>query len=282
MTASLTEASQSQTAPGARMSSTSSSRVRRATLTPRSWAQKLEVSLLPSAHLVADVLLPCCLSPACEFRPTNVRGCLSCPDLCFLQIPTSSSLLTPSLCSAGADAMRFTGAVPEIANSRLAMLGVIAAVAAELGSGMNVFQQVQTAPVPIALTFLTLAVATIVPVLRGVPRRGNGFWSADAEVINGRYDLPESPRGSPEKKPDLLLLYHQWQAAYCYKEQCCLSVLRNFPACAQTTPGLHLTDECLCLQCRHDGVCRPCGQHLLHWTLLPTALGWAGLAGSPM
>ena len=73
-----------------------------------------------------------------------------------------------------------------MANSRLAMLGVFAAVAAELGSGMNVFQQVQTAPVPIALTFLALFVATAVPVLRGVPRRSNGFWSADAEIVNGR------------------------------------------------------------------------------------------------
>ena len=78
------------------------------------------------------------------------------------------------------------GAIPEVANSRLAMLGVFAAVAAELGSGMNVFQQVKTAPVPIALTFLTLFVATAVPVLRGEPRRGNGFWSADAEIVNGR------------------------------------------------------------------------------------------------
>ena len=78
------------------------------------------------------------------------------------------------------------GAIPEVANSRLAMLGVLAAVAAELGSGMNVFQQVQTAPVPIALTFLALFVATAVPVLRGVPRRSNGFWSADAEIVNGR------------------------------------------------------------------------------------------------
>lgn len=86
----------------------------------------------------------------------------------------------------GADAMRFTGAIPEVANSRLAMLGVFAAVAAELGSGMNVFQQVETAPVPIALTFLTLFIATAVPVLRGEPRRGNGFWSADAEIVNGR------------------------------------------------------------------------------------------------
>ncbi|KAK9838231.1 hypothetical protein WJX84_002609 [Apatococcus fuscideae] len=87
------------------------------------------------------------------------------------------------------DAFRFTGAVPEVANSRLAMLGIVAAMGAELYSGQNVFSQIKSAPIPIALTFLTLIVATAVPIFRGTPRRGTALFSSDAELINGRFAM---------------------------------------------------------------------------------------------
>ena len=48
---------------------------------------------------------------------------------------------------------RFAGAIPEVANSRLAMLGVLAALAAEFTTGLNVFEQFKAAPLPIILTF---------------------------------------------------------------------------------------------------------------------------------
>ena len=66
------------------------------------------------------------------------------------------------------------------------MLAVVAAIAAEKVSGMNVLQQWESATIPIVLTFFTITFATAVPVLKGVPRRGNAMWSADAELINGR------------------------------------------------------------------------------------------------
>ena len=69
------------------------------------------------------------------------------------------------------------------------MLGITAAMAAELYTGQNVFSQMQAAPIPIALTFLTLIVATAVPILRGEPRRGNTLFSSDAELINGRFAM---------------------------------------------------------------------------------------------
>lgn len=84
------------------------------------------------------------------------------------------------------DAMRFKGSAPEIINCRLAMLGFVAAVAAERVAGINVFEQVNIAPVPIALTFLTFTIASLVPMYRGVKRSGNGFWTPDAELWNGR------------------------------------------------------------------------------------------------
>ncbi|KAK9861195.1 hypothetical protein WJX84_009569 [Apatococcus fuscideae] len=87
------------------------------------------------------------------------------------------------------DTMRFAGAIPEVANSRLAMLGIVAALAAEIVTGKNVLQQIQIAPVPIFLTFFIFTVATAVPVFKGVPRKGNSFFSSDAELINGRWAM---------------------------------------------------------------------------------------------
>lgn len=84
------------------------------------------------------------------------------------------------------DTMRFAGAIPEVANSRLAMLGVVLALGAEVTTGKNVFQQIDAAPIPIFLTFFLFTVATAVPVFRAQPRKGNGFFSPDAELINGR------------------------------------------------------------------------------------------------
>lgn len=84
------------------------------------------------------------------------------------------------------DALRFKGAAPEIVNSRLAMLGVVAALALEFGTGKNVFQQVQARPGSIAFVSLLFIVATLVPILRGVPRRGNSVFTSGIELINGR------------------------------------------------------------------------------------------------
>ena len=55
------------------------------------------------------------------------------------------------------------GAIPEVANCRLAMVGVLAALAAEAATGRNVFSQLEIAPLAIAATFLILTIATAVP-----------------------------------------------------------------------------------------------------------------------
>ena len=66
------------------------------------------------------------------------------------------------------------------------MLGVVAALVAEAATGKNVFQQVQAAPGPIAATFALWIVASMVPILRGVPRKGNAVFTPGREIINGR------------------------------------------------------------------------------------------------
>lgn len=66
------------------------------------------------------------------------------------------------------------------------MLGVVSALAAEVVTGKNTFQQVQAAPGPIAATFAIWIVASLVPILRGVPRRGNAVFTSGREIIFGR------------------------------------------------------------------------------------------------
>lgn len=66
------------------------------------------------------------------------------------------------------------------------MLGIFAAIAAEIRTGKNVFEQFEAAPGWIIFTFFLITLATAVPVFKGVPRQGTGFFSADAELLNGR------------------------------------------------------------------------------------------------
>lgn len=91
-----------------------------------------------------------------------------------------------------ADSFRFKGALPEIANGRLAMLGFVAALGYEIFSGKSIKVQFEEAPVLIAATFVLIIVASLVPITRGVPRRsathfgGLPGFTSDAELINGR------------------------------------------------------------------------------------------------
>lgn len=64
--------------------------------------------------------------------------------------------------------MAFAGPAPETINGRLAMLGFVAALGAELSSGKPVLEQLDGAAVPIAATFVLFSVASLIPMLKGV------------------------------------------------------------------------------------------------------------------
>jgi hypothetical protein len=91
------------------------------------------------------------------------------------------------------DAFRFKGAAPEVINCRLAMLGAFAGLTAELASGKSIIEQYRIAPLPIAGVFLLFAVASLIPIAKGVPRQGAKefgspltFLTSDLEVNVGR------------------------------------------------------------------------------------------------
>ena len=79
-----------------------------------------------------------------------------------------------------------TGALPEVLNSRLAMLGFFWALIAENITGKNVFEQVKSQPVLIATTVVLITVASAIPFYKGVRRSGNSVFTPDAELWNGR------------------------------------------------------------------------------------------------
>lgn len=82
------------------------------------------------------------------------------------------------------EVMGFDGA-PEIINGRLAMLGFVAAMAAELSTGESVAKQVSEQPVLIAITFCLFIAASLVPAFRRA-KDSLGPFTPAAELINGR------------------------------------------------------------------------------------------------
>lgn len=90
------------------------------------------------------------------------------------------------------DAFRFKGAAPEVINSRLAMLGFVAAIGAEVATHKGLLQQFSIAPLSIAATFMVFSVASLIPISKGIPRTGAKEWggipifTSDAELVNGR------------------------------------------------------------------------------------------------
>lgn len=90
------------------------------------------------------------------------------------------------------EVMAWNGTAPEIINGRLAMLGFVTAVAAELNTGASVLNQVQINPFGIASVFLIIIVASFFPfsVNKKVSKVEAGpftnFFNPTAEIINGR------------------------------------------------------------------------------------------------
>lgn len=85
-----------------------------------------------------------------------------------------------------ADLMAFSGPAPEIINSRLSMIAVVAALGAELSSGQSVLRQWACEPTAIILTVVTFTVASLIPMFNNTKREAFGPFTPEAEITNGR------------------------------------------------------------------------------------------------
>merc|ERR1712130_443600 len=93
----------------------------------------------------------------------------------------------------------------EITNGRAAMLAMLAAFGAEVATKKTIFAQIQQAPLLIGATFVTIILASAIPVLRGadLQRNGIGPFTKEAEVLNGRTGMVAFA---------LLILVETWKA----------------------------------------------------------------------
>jgi len=106
----------------------------------------------------------------------------------------SASTSTPAAAAPAAakvvtvgDAFAFSGPLPETANGRLAMLGFVAALGAEVASGKTTLAQFGDAPAAIIATAVIFSLASLAPVLKGAnPNEAFGPLTPAAEKLNGR------------------------------------------------------------------------------------------------
>jgi hypothetical protein len=83
--------------------------------------------------------------------------------------------------------MAFSGPAPELVNGRLAMVGVLAAIGAELATGESAVTQFVNAPAVVLTTWALIAVASLVPILKGAAKdEAFGPMTPNAEMTNGR------------------------------------------------------------------------------------------------
>lgn len=99
--------------------------------------------------------------------------------------PSTTNSHPPLLLLHHTEVMGFSGA-PEIINGRLAMLGFVAALGAELNSGESVVKQLSDEPTLISLTFIIFAAASLVPAFAQRKPDIIGPFNPQAEMTNGR------------------------------------------------------------------------------------------------
>ncbi|GAB4822494.1 hypothetical protein N2152v2_009540 [Parachlorella kessleri] len=86
------------------------------------------------------------------------------------------------------EVMAFSGPAPEVVNGRLAMLGFLAALGAELSSSESILAQIQNPGSSswILYTFVLFIGASLIPLFKGAKNEAFGPFSPKAELINGR------------------------------------------------------------------------------------------------
>ncbi|CAN4091811.1 unnamed protein product [Withania somnifera] len=119
-------------------------------------------------------LIPCCYFPQPQRNSSLRVKCMSKPSTNF------------------GDVFAFSGPAPERINGRLAMIGFVAAIGAELANGSDIFAQLSSGGLTWFLgTSVVFTLASIIPLFQGVSaeKKSNGIMTADAEIWNGRFAM---------------------------------------------------------------------------------------------
>uniref|UniRef100_A0A7N0V7S4 Uncharacterized protein n=1 Tax=Kalanchoe fedtschenkoi TaxID=63787 RepID=A0A7N0V7S4_KALFE len=104
-------------------------------------------------------------------------------------VPPSTQAASKNASPSITDLLKFSSPVPERINGRLAMLGFVSAIGAELISGQDVFSQISHGGFQLFLgATILFSIASFVPFFKGVDveSKSKGFMNSDAELLNGR------------------------------------------------------------------------------------------------
>lgn len=103
--------------------------------------------------------------------------------------PTPQVAPKKTMSTSFGDIFAFSGPAPERINGRLAMLGFVAALGAELASGESLTAQLGDGGVTaFVLAAILFSTASLIPLFKGVSpqSKSKSFFSSDAETWNGR------------------------------------------------------------------------------------------------
>nr|POE45101.1 early light-induced protein 1, chloroplastic [Quercus suber] len=120
--------------------------------------------------------------------------------LCTLQKEQPESVRTspqptPKVSTNFSDLLAFSGPTPERINSRLAMIGFVAAIVVELSNGQDMFAQISNGEIPWFLgTSIVLILASLIPLFKGISMesKSDELITSDAEMWNGRFAMLSS------------------------------------------------------------------------------------------
>ncbi|KAJ9700443.1 hypothetical protein PVL29_005979 [Vitis rotundifolia] len=107
-------------------------------------------------------------------------------------IPRPPPPPAPKVSTKFGDVFAFNGPAPERINGRLAMVGFVAAMGAEIWKGEDVFAQISNGGIPWFLgTAVVFSLASLIPLFKGVSveSKSEGLMTSDAEMWNGRFAM---------------------------------------------------------------------------------------------
>ncbi|KXZ42680.1 hypothetical protein GPECTOR_125g513 [Gonium pectorale] len=122
-----------------------------------------------------------------EWKEAVESGSLARPTAAVAAVTANTENTTSTLTFN--DVMSFSGSAPEIVNGRLAMLGIVSALAAEAASGEGVLRQWSEEPTGVAVAFLLFIGGSMVTAFLPASKRAEkklGPFTPQAELINGR------------------------------------------------------------------------------------------------